>query len=276
MMNKKMIGCCVASVLAIVGCSAATDGLQGPPGSGGANGSQGLPGSDGQGPKGDMGEVGAQGDAGVSLCGDVQMPEWHKACGADLVGVCATMNARWECHAHIGQGGEVVQFKLCADADTHLGVKVGAAQQAEYPSNCLASGSGRCDTDGDCDGKLDLTSGIVGDGESNQPTVALGDVLTVANATGAAGGTCSTGTVTCVEGSLAVTGLTAATGSENLGADCFDPQTQLEKTFACNSGNGIVSSDSPDNDGDPTDLADLWYLQGAASVVCNGPVPAKP
>jgi hypothetical protein len=70
--------------------------------------------------------------------------------------------------------------------------------------------------------------------------------------------------------------LTAATGSENLGADCFDPQTQLEKTFACNSGNGIVSSDSPDNDGDPTDLADLWYLQGAASVVCNGPVPAKP
>lgn len=276
MMNKKMIGCCFAALVAIVGCSAATDGLQGPPGSAGMSGSDGQGTKGDPGSKGDMGEVGAQGDAGVSLCGDVQMPEWHQACGGDLVGACATAAARWECHAKLGQGSEVVQFKLCADSTTHQGVKVGAAQQSEYPNNCLASSSGRCDQDGDCDGQLDLTKGTVGDGESNQPTVSLGDILTVANATGAIGGSCSTGTVTCVEGALAVTGLTAAAGSENLLADCFDAQTQLEKTMACNSGNGIVPSTSPDNDGDPEDLGDLWYLPGAASVVCNGPVPAKP
>lgn len=145
MFNKKMIGCCVVSVLAIIGCSAA-DGLQGPKGDQGGNGAVGLPGSDGQGPKGDMGEVGSPGDAGETgdiACGDtlIKASEWHSVCGSS-VGECK--QGQIQCRASLVEN-ELVLTKVC------------------YGEVKAGENSGKCHLDTDCDGQKDNT---VGEGDN--------------------------------------------------------------------------------------------------------------
>lgn len=152
MMNKKMIGCCFAALVAIVGCSAATDGLQGPkgdPGMGGSDGTNGSSGANGEagtgGVKGDQGEVGPQGDAGDTgdiACGDVliKAAEWHSVCGS-AVGACK--QGQVQCRATLSDGnmGELILSKVC------------------YGEVKPAANSGLCNLDADCDGQLDNTTG---------------------------------------------------------------------------------------------------------------------
>lgn len=300
-MNKTMLCSVLALVGAVVACSPSdgkngSNGAVGPAstvqGPQGPEGPQGPPsttpgptGATGaQGPAGQNSEVpGPMGDAGVSLCGDAPMPEWHQPCNsvggfyADSTPVCTV--GRWECHARLSDNGDVEQYKVCADATTHDPVWVSAATKTDsaYANNSVHSLSTRCDEDLDCDGSVDVSSGVIGGLESNQPTMKLGDVLTMANATWAGHNTgCAAGSVACVNGVVSAANLVNVQGIANIGQDCFDPNTQLEHTFACNAGGSMVPTDSPDNDGDPQDFADFWYLPGVASVSCNGPNPPTP
>lgn len=143
MMNKKMIGCCFAALVAVVGCAAA-DGGTGLPGAPGASGSDGTSGSGGA--VGDKGEVGPQGDAGDTgdiACGDVliKAAEWHSVCGS-AVGACE--QGQIQCRASLVEG-ELVLTKVC------------------YGEVVPAMNSGKCNLDADCDGQLDNT---VGEGDN--------------------------------------------------------------------------------------------------------------
>lgn len=146
-----------------------TPGATGPvgtPGAVGAVGEAGVPGTPGSpgapGDQGEQGVQGSQGDAGVSLCGDVPMPQWHQPCGVDLVNACADATGEWECHLFLsdGQSGDVTESTkiVCADSVTHNVLTVGSNQSSEYPSNPVSQAvSTTCDFT-DCNG-VSVTTG---------------------------------------------------------------------------------------------------------------------
>lgn len=254
-------------------------GGSGAAGANGANGAQGAAGASGA--KGDSGEQGVQGDAGVSLCGDVQMPEWHKQCGTDLVGACATTNARWECHLFLttGSGGDVTQelAKVCADATTH--VVVSAPASAGYGHSPVPQSSGRCDMDGDCDGVLDQTVATV-NGVAN---VHVGDQLARSGVDFCQPGprpTCRNTRAVCDKdsGNILAGSWVDVAGATNLGKDCFNTSTQLEQSFGCSldGATWFAYSDDGDATTDTCEIAEgeTQYSKGVATSSCVAPADA--
>lgn len=280
-----ILGCLLAVACGTTGSGGidGTNGTDGTNGSPGVNGSNGDPGSAGTagtagsnglngeaGSPGQQGEVGPSGDAGVSLCGDQQMPEWHTACGQALVGACATTNARWECHARLtGDTGNIEEFKVCADATTHVPVSVSAAQSSSFPNSPVAQSSNRCDQDADCDSVLDLLVDTVSNGDSNSVQVSVGTVVSYSGGS-PSGASCLSGTAACDTtcGRIKVV-FAAVTGSDTLGADCFNPTTTLEGSMGCGLNGTWIS---PDYDSDPIDWCETegTLVLGQAAVSCVG------
>lgn len=139
----------LAVAIVVMGCGSSGTGEPGAPGADGAPGAAGAPGSTGTpgapgadgtpGTDGDQGEQGATGHVGDMICGDtlIRAEEWHSVCGSN-VGSCR--QGQVQCRLR-SVDSELVPYRTCFG-------EVAAAQN-----------SGRCDTDADCDGNLDDTTG---------------------------------------------------------------------------------------------------------------------